>query len=189
MRRAFPGNFTPRGEERRKPARDARAGLGGTRGSEGIERRAVHRAYPHRPRPGLQPTPPGARAWPWKERGSQEEGGGGRMRLIPAAFSQGRACAHRRPCRSSRLRTIPRLPLTRMLPHPAGLLACPAPRSSREAQLIQGSPPRGLPPLTRDFCLLTFGGTSGRGDWEVWGARPHPFFTSHPAWEMSTPLF
>lgn len=58
----------------------------------------------------------------------------------------------------------PQPPLTGALPHPAGLLARPAPCGSREAQLRQGSSPRGLPPLTRDFCLLTFGGTSGQGD-------------------------
>lgn len=65
------GNITPQGGERRRPARDARAGPAGT---EGTERRAVHRAYPHRPRAGLQPRPPGARAWPRKDRGSREGG-------------------------------------------------------------------------------------------------------------------
>lgn len=160
MRKAFPGTITPGAGERRKPARDARAGLCGTRGPAGIEGRTVHRAYPHRPRPGLQPTPPGARAWQWKERESQERGSHAvnSCCLFPGTD----VCSQEAV--QGRLRTVSSLLLTRMLPHPAGLVARPAPRSSREAQQRQGSSPRALPLLTRDFCLLTFGGTSGRGD-------------------------
>lgn len=40
----------------------------------GIERRTVRKAYPHRPRAGLQRKPPGSRARPRKERGIQEGG-------------------------------------------------------------------------------------------------------------------
>lgn len=107
------------------------------------------------------------------------------MRLIPAAFSQGPTCAHRRPCRGSRLRTVSSLPLTRTLPHPAGLLARPAPRSSREAQQrLVGS----RPSLVTSACLLSEA-LQGEGTRRYGVPVPTPFSrVAHPGNEHSTVL-
>lgn len=72
------------------------------------------------------------------------------------------------------------LPLTRTLPRPGRALARAAPRSSREAQLTPGTP-RGLPPFTRDFCLLPLEALQGEGTRRCGVPVPTPFSrVTHP---------
>lgn len=98
----------------------------------------MHEAYPHRPDQGCNPD-----LWELGlGRGKSGEGRRGdphadnSCRLFPGTDVCSQEAVQEFPPQDS-----PSLPLTRTLPHPGMALARAAPRSSREAQLTQGTPP------------------------------------------------